>query len=621
MAPNSSKSASLQDPPSAGEKASLLPTKQSEAARPQHHSIILNVCSFILVTEFCERLAYYGLSGSLPIFFHRNLGLSTVLATELNSTFTSLSYLTPLLGAYVADSHLGRFQTIVVFCLLYIFGLALCVFAALPAVSSLPLFMLGLFGGVGFGAGGIKPNVVVLGADQFDVDIPAQRAEKDSFFNWFYWAINVGATFSYGVLTNLAVNGLPPYISTEYGFFASFAIPSAAFVLAAVVFYAGKSRYRRVPPKGSALSKFFSVLMQAGARSARGKLVLSGGMAFAPGIVLTTASYFIQDDVTHMAVALTGAGAVAYGTFVLVFSGAATDWLRLATRANGGSFSTQEVQDAAQVVRLAPYLGIIIIFWAVYGQMNSNFVVQGCQMDLRVQGSEGASGKPVLLSSAMLNVVDSAVILVFIPVFDRLLYPLLTKMGIYPSLLRKIGAGLVFAMLAMVAAGWTEQVRKSSPMIQGISSNCSAAGETLPMSTMSVWWQTPQYVLVGVAEILTSISAYDLFYSEVPESMRSVCQALNLLTTTLGFIVAGALNSIFSFWVTSDLNDGHLEYIYCMLALLVLLLLVAFVFVSQSFEYHVPPPGLDTVSGFSPALSRAARELRKKLQFQRNGRK
>ncbi|KAH7465662.1 hypothetical protein PRIC1_012357 [Phytophthora ramorum] len=618
MAPNSASKSALQD---AGEQTNLLPVKRSEAARPQYRSIIVSVCSFILVTEFCERLAYYGLSGSLPIFFHRNLGLSTVLATELNSTFTSLSYLTPLLGAYVADRHLGRFSTIVAFCSLYIAGLALCVFAALPAVSSLPLFMLGLFGGVGFGAGGIKPNVVVLGADQFDVDIPAQRAEKDSFFNWFYWAINVGATFSYGVLTNLAVNGLPPYISADYGFFASFAIPSAAFVLAAVVFYAGKARYRRVPPKGSALSKFFSVLVQAGSRSTRGKLVLSGGLAFVPGIVLTTASYFIQDDFTHMAVALAGAGAVAYGTFVLVFSGAATDWLRLATRTNGGSFSSQEVQDATQVVRLAPYLGIIIIFWAVYGQMNSNFVVQGCQMDLRVQGSEGASGKPVLLSSAMLNVVDSGVILVFIPVFDRLLYPLLTKMGIYPTLLRKIGAGLVFAMLSMIAAGWTEQIRKSSPMIEGVSSNCSAAGETLPMSTMSVWWQTPQYVLVGVSEILTSISAYDLFYSEVPESMRSVCQALNLLTTTLGFIVAGALNSIFSFWVTSDLNDGHLEYIYYMLALLVLVLLVAFMFVSQSFEYHVPPPGLDTVSGFSPALSRAARELRKKLQFQRNGRK
>ncbi|CAH0519801.1 unnamed protein product [Peronospora belbahrii] len=368
-------------------------------------------------------------------------------------------------------------------------------------VSSLPLFMLGLFGGVGFGAGGIKPNVVVLGADQFDVDIPIQRAEKDSFFNWFYWAINVGATFSYGVLTNLAVNGLPPYISVDYGFFASFAIPSATFVLAVLVFYAGKARYRRVPPKGSALAKFFSVL--------------------------------IEDEFIHMAVALAGAGAVAYGTFVLIFSGA-TGWLWLALHTNGGSYSSQEVQDAAQVMRLAPYLGIIIVFWAVYGQMNSNFVVQGCQMDLRVQGSEG-----VLLSSAMLNVIDSGVILVFIPVFDRLLYPLLTKMGIYPSLLRKIGAGLMFSLLAMLAAGWTEQIRKNSPIVEGITSNCSAMGESLPMSTIGVWWQILQYVLVGVAEILTSISSYDLFYSEVPESMRSVCPSSKLAYNHIGIYCGG----------------------------------------------------------------------------------
>ncbi|TDH66052.1 hypothetical protein CCR75_007128 [Bremia lactucae] len=587
---------------------------QDEASRPKYRSIIVSVCSFILVTEFCERLAYYGLSGSLPIFFHRNLGLSTVLATELNSTFTSLSYLTPLLGAYVADRYLGRFSTIVLFCSLYIAGLALCVFASLPRVSSLPLFMIGLFAGVGVGAGGIKPNVVVLGADQFDVNIPAQRVEKDSFFNWFYWAINVGATFSYGVLTNLAVNGFPPYIPTGYGFFASFAIPSAAFIVAALVFYAGKQRYRRVPPKGSALSKFFAVLLEAGARSRRGKLVLSGGMAFVPGILLTTLSYFIQDKRMHMILALIGAGTVAYGTFVLIFSGAATNWLQLASNTNGGSFSSQEVQNATQVMRLAPYLGIIIIFWAVYGQMNSNFVVQGCQMDLRVRGHNN-----ILMSSAMLNVVDSGVILVFIPVFDRLVYPFLTQMGIYPTLLRKIGAGLVFAMLAMVAAGYLEQMRKNSPRIQGVASNCSAVGENLPMSSINVWWQTPQYVLVGVAEILTSISAYDLFYSEVPESMRSVCQALNLLTTTLGFIVTGAMNSVFSFWVTSDLNDGHLEYIYYMMAMLVLLMLGAFVTVSQTFEYHAPPPGFDTVSGFSPALSRATRELRQKLQSQRNG--
>lgn len=114
-------------------------------------------------------------------------------------------------------------------------------------------------------------------------------------------------------------------------------------------------------------------------------------------------------------------------------------------------------------------------------------------------------------------------------------------------------------------------------------------------------------------------TAYDLFYSEVPESMRSVCQALNLLTTTLGYIVAGALNSIFSFWITSDLNDGNLEYIFYVMAFLVLLNMIAFLYVSQSFEYHVPPPSdKDVISGFSPALPRAARRLIGKLRPNRN---
>lgn len=368
----------------------------------------------------------------------------------------------------------------------------------------MPLFMLGLFGGVAFGAGGIKPNVVVLGADQFNIKIPEQRAEKDSFFNWFYWAINIGATFSYGVLTNLAVNGIPPYISQDYGFFASFLIPSAVFVLAFLVFYGGKSRYRRLPPKGSALSTFFAILGEAGTHSLHGKLVLSGGLAFLPGILLTTVSYFVDDTFWHMVFALSGASAVLYGTTVLIFSGNSTDWLRFATRAKGGSFTVAEVKDVSQVIRLSPYLSIIIIFWAVYGQQGSNFVLQGCQMDLRV---DPKAAQPTLISSAMLNILDTGVILVFIPIFDKCVYPMMRAIGIEPTLLRKIGTGLVFSLLAMLVAGWLEQIRKNESLLgDGLISNCADTAEALPMSAISVWWQTPQYVLIGISEILTSIS-------------------------------------------------------------------------------------------------------------------
>jgi peptide/histidine transporter 3/4 len=97
--------------------------------------------------------------------------------------------------------------------------------------------------------------------------------------------------------------------------------------------------------------------------------------------------------------------------------------------------------------------------------------------------------------------------------------------------------------------------------------------------------------------------------------MRSVCQALNLLTTTLGYIVAGGINSLFSFWIKKNLNDGHLEYIFYVLAGLVLLNLIGFVYVSQSFQYHHQAGNLpdfstsSTVTGFSPALPRAAHRI------------
>ena len=51
------------------------------------------------------------------------------------------------------------------------------------------------------------PTPQVLGADQFDMTVPVQCREKDRFFNWFYWAINIGAAIAFGWLANLSLNG------------------------------------------------------------------------------------------------------------------------------------------------------------------------------------------------------------------------------------------------------------------------------------------------------------------------------------------------------------------------------------------------------------------------------
>ena len=71
-----------------------------------------------------------------------------------------------------------------------------------------------------------------------------------------------------------------------------------------------------------------------------------------------------------------------------------------------------------------------VVFNCVYAQMGASFVMQGCQMDLRVGGSE--------ISSAQLNLFDCVVIMAFIPVFDKLVFPGIESLGYKMTLLRKV---------------------------------------------------------------------------------------------------------------------------------------------------------------------------------------
>ena len=258
------------------------------------------MCLFILITEFCERLAYYGLSGSLIAFFVKKLNFdkvcrnigehvvrkrretltrkrretfdiqTQVTASELNTLFTTLCYLTPLFGAYMSDKYLGRYKTILGGSIIYAIGLFLCTWGAVPPHYEAGYFLPGLFLFVTIGSGCIKPCVVTLGADQFDPKDPSQVEEKAKFFNYFYWAINLGATVSYGYLTHLALNGQAPSISEPWGFFASFLIPAVSFVIGIVVFVGGSPRYKHAPPSSSVLGEFGQIVYTAGKRSTQG---------------------------------------------------------------------------------------------------------------------------------------------------------------------------------------------------------------------------------------------------------------------------------------------------------------------------------------------------------------
>jgi solute carrier family 15 (peptide/histidine transporter), member 3/4 len=113
------------------------------------------------------------------------------------------------------------------------------------------VFFLGLYL-IALGTGGIKPCVSSFGADQFDDTDPAERVQKGSFFNWFYFSINIGALISSSFLV---------WVQDNWGWGLGFGIPTVFMGLAIISFFSGTPLYRFQKPGGSPLTRVCQVVV------------------------------------------------------------------------------------------------------------------------------------------------------------------------------------------------------------------------------------------------------------------------------------------------------------------------------------------------------------------------
>jgi peptide/histidine transporter 3/4 len=73
----------------------------------------------------CERLAYYGIATNIITYLTGKLGQSNSSSAAAVNAWSGTCYVTPLLGAFIADAYWGRYWVILVFSLIYMGGLGM----------------------------------------------------------------------------------------------------------------------------------------------------------------------------------------------------------------------------------------------------------------------------------------------------------------------------------------------------------------------------------------------------------------------------------------------------------------------------------------------------------------
>jgi len=242
-----------------------------------------------------------------------------------------------------------------------------------------------------------------------------------------------------------------------------------------------------------------------------------------------------------------------------------------------------QVEEAKCVLRMIPVWLCTIIYSVVFTQMASLFVEQGDVMNNKVRKFH--------LPAATMSVFDIGSVLVCTGLYRQVLVPLAGKLSGNPkglSELQRMGVGLVIGMFAMVAAGATEFVRLKHVK----------PGEKA--SSLSIFYQTPQYVLVGASEVFVYVGQLEFFNGQAPDGIKSFGSSLCMASISLGNYVSSMMvKSVMKItakgeepgWIPNNLNVGHMDRFFYLLAALSALNLVIYVFCARWYK------GVNNVEG------------------------
>ncbi len=215
------------------------------------------------------------------------------------------------------------------------------------------------------------------------------------------------------------------------------------------------------------------------------------------------------------------------------------------------AFSSEGI---AVMLRLSVVYLFIAIFWALFDQSGSTWVLQAKSLDRHFLGIEWLPSQ--------IQALNPILILLYIPLFTKVLYPTVERFVILTPL-RKISSGLFLAtgsfLICALIERWLE------------------AGHT-----PNIVWQLLAYAIITAAEVLVSITALEFSYTQAPHKLKSFIMSLYLLSVSLGNLVTAAVNTVIKNPDGSSKLEG-VDY-FLFFAALMFAAAVAFIPVAVAFK-------------------------------------
>ncbi|KAM6544875.1 hypothetical protein CsatB_025611 [Cannabis sativa] len=529
-------------------------------------------CSFVVVYEVFERMAYYGIQSNLIIYLTEKLHQGTVTASNNVTNWIGAIWLTPILGAYIADAHLGRYPTFIISSSIYFTGMVILTLSvSIPSLKPPPCLdpnlnnckkastlQLAVFYGalytLALGTGGTKPNISTIGADQFDDFHPKEKKQKLSFFNWWMFSIFFGTFFANTVLV---------WLQDNIGWTLGYALPTLGLAISIGIFLSGTPFYRHKVPTGSPFVKMAQVIIAA---MRKWKVPIPHDLnelyEFDLEVYEKKGKYRI--DPTPSLRCLTKAS---------VKTGSLSPWQLC---------SVTNVEETKQMVRMLPILIATFVPSIMLAQVNTLFVKQGTTLQRHIRNFEIPPAS--LIGFVTLSMLISVVL------YDWYFVKIIQKWTKNPrgiTLLQRMGIGMIFHIILMSTASLIERHRLSVAREYGVVEN----GGQVPLS---IFILLPQFVLMGIADAFLEVAKIEFFYDQAPENMKSLGTSYAMTTLGVGSFLSSFLLSTVSNitkrnghhgWILNNLNDSHLDYYYAFFAMLSFVNFICFLFISKYYVY------------------------------------